>query len=188
MIKIYRAEQYKDDLKLYKGIDFTGGIYMSDPNRGYGKIKSSNGRYGVEHATYEFHNLTPTLFENIETIDGFLKNFIIWNPHNQESLKEYIEKYNIEETKEAYDKENLNDEAILLLTRNVSLKYDQTAKKDIKYLFGRYPSDAGYLLMPGAEFQMGIDSFNESNIKYSDYEVLQSNGKGRQLFLTRLDR
>lgn len=188
MIKIYRAEQYKDDLKLYKGIEFTGGIYMSDPNRGYGCIKSSNGRHGVDLATYEFHNLIPELFENIETQDGFLKNFMIWNPHNKESLKEYIEKYNIEETKEAYDNENLNDEAILLLTRNVSLKYDQANEKGITYLFGRWPGNAGYLLMPGAEFQMGIDSIYDKNIEYSDYEVLQSKGKGRQLFLTKLDR
>lgn len=175
MIKLYRLEQFQDDIKLYKGIPFENGEYFSDPNRGYGIIKNGDGLNKTMVALYDYPKFYKEDFDDIKTNDGFLEDFYISHPKSVEMINKY-------------NKPLLKDEAVLLLTQNINIKVVAGFEDKVSRIFGRFNETAGYILLPGAAFQAGIHDMNESNIKYENFELIESNGFGKQLVLTKLDR
>ena len=126
-------------------------------------------------------------YKNWPRDDGFLNKFFFYNPQTSESLKKYMEEHHISNTEEDYERFGLNDEAILLFTSNVNLKFDRENSELIERVFGRVIGTGGYILLPNANFQMAISSYYDKN-RYEDYEVIQSSSLGKQLYLTKKDR
>ena len=192
MLKLYRASQLHDEIKLEKGIVFERGKFDTGSSvNSYGVIEA-NGIHMVDEpkkVLYEYQDLNIERYKNFPREDGFLNHFFFNSPHTSESIKKYIEDHNILNTEEDYERYGLNDEAILLFTSNVSLKFNKENSEFIKQVFGRVIGTSGYILLPNANFKMGITSYgSEKDENYEDYEVIQSNGLGKQLYLVKKDR
>lgn len=190
MIKLYRASQFHDEIKLEKGIVFERGKFDTGLSvNSYGVIEANGiSMYDdSKRVLYEYQDLNVDRYKDYPREDGFLNNFFFCSPHTSETLKEYIEEHHISNTEEDYERFGLNDEAILLFTSNINLKFDGKNSESIIQVFGRVVGTGGYILLPNANFKMAITSYNDMN-QYEDYEVLQSNSLGKQLYLVKKDR
>ena len=190
MLKLYRASQFHDKIKIEKGIVFENGHFETGlPVNSYGNIEACGINFWDENKRmlYEYQDLNVDKYKNWPKQDGFLDKFFFYSPHTSESLKKYIEENNISNTEEDFKRFGLNDEAILLFTSNINLKFDKENSELIKQVFGRVIGTSGYILLPNANFKMAITSYKDDN-QYEDYEVIQSNSLGKQLYLTKKDR
>lgn len=181
MLKIYRAFANQGKIKLQDHIVFKHGQFDTGLN-GFGQVKTGN--YNCTKANYELQSLETykNYLESIKCVDGYITNFSIFNPYTYEMLEEKYK--DIPKNFESYEEYSLNEEAILLFTDLVSLKYN--SDNSIKRIFGRYPENGMYLIMPNASFNMTTDTF--SNQVIENYEVLQSQSLGKRLVLQKMDR
>lgn len=181
MLKIYNAYVDKDEIKIEDKIDFKYGQFDTGLN-GFGQIKSGN--YSVSKANYEQQTLKSfkKYIQTVKNIDGYVNNFIIWNPMTYKMIED---KYNnISKDFDTYEQYGLNEEGILLFTDFIRLRYPND--DSVQRIFGRYPENGMYLIMPNAHFSMIKGAFGEDVTE--NYEVLQSQSLGRQLILTKMNR
>ena len=85
---------------------------------------------------------------------------------------------------ETYEKYGLNEEGILLFTDWVRLIYPHNDL--VQKIFGRYPENGMYLILPNASFSMTTSPLSDD--VQESYEVLQSQTLGKQLVLTKMNR
>lgn len=184
MLKIYSASNLHGKIELKDSIEFNKVGRFDTGTYGYGDIISGNN--SCKTVNYEFTNLDS--FENyvksLKKHDGYVEDFIFWNPKNYEMLREEFK--DIKNTVDEYIKYGLNEEAILLLTHFVYVNFDKTDDK-VRNIFGRLPEVGLYLLKPDAKISMRTE-FCYSDAEISDYEVLQSKSLGKRLILQKFDR
>lgn len=115
----------------------------------------------------------------MKIIDGYVDYFVIFNPMTYKMIEE--EYKDVSKDFDSYEKYGLNEEVILLFTDHISL-YPNNGL--VQKVFGRYPGNGMYLIMPIASFRMarGDGAITEN------YEVLQSQALGKQLVLTKMNR
>lgn len=138
----------------------------------------------MSRANYELQKLKRfrEYLQAVKTTDGYVDDFIIWNPMTYESLND---KYrNIPKNFDVYEDYGLNEEGILLFTDYVRLSYPND--DSVQRIFGRYSENGMYLIMPNASFTMKVGTFG--NDISEDYELLQSQSVGKRLALTKMNR
>lgn len=135
----------------------------------------------VSRANYELQTL-KSFIEYLKTINGYVDDFTIWNSITYKMLEEKYK--DISKDFNTYEEYGLNEEGILLFTDYIHLKYSNNNL--VQRIFGRYPENGMYLIMPNASFRMTSDIFNKNTTE--NYEVLQSQNLGRQLVLTKMNR
>lgn len=181
MLKIYNIYQNQGKIELTDYIDINNGRFFTGYD-GYGDIFTE----GIKtfYASYVLQHLKSfkKYLQSIKVIDGYLQNFILFNAYSEAMLKERTK--GIPKTTEAYQKNGLNEEAILLFTDYVNMRYDDN--NNIKRLYGRSASTGMYLLMPNATFD--IYNYDFGRHLSETYEVMQSKNLGKQLILTKLPR
>lgn len=184
MLKIYRASNFHGKIELQDNIVFDNKGRFDTGRYGYGDIISGNGNCKI--ANYEFTNLYSfeKYIKTVERKDGFVKNFMLFNPKSYEMLKEEFR--DIKKTVEEYIKYDLEEEAILLLTQFVYVNFDKSDNR-VKNIFGRTPECGLYLLKPDAQITMKADLYDDWK-ETSEYEVLQSKSLGKRLTLQKFDR
>lgn len=181
MLKIYNAYANHGEIKIEDYITFDNGTFDTGCD-GFGKVHAGN--YYCKRANYELQTLKSfrEYIKNVKNVDGWLQKFTIWNPMSYESL---IEEYkNIDRTPETYEKHGLNEEAILLFTNYLRLRYGDDGLTE--RIFGRFANTGLYLLMPDASVSMTIASHSDEEAE--NYEVLQSKSLGKQLVLAKMNR
>ena len=132
MLKIYRSSNLHGEIKLEDNIKFNKIGRFDTGTFGYGEIISGNNR--CETANYEFTNLDcfERYIKRVEKHDGFVENFMFWNPKSYEMLREEFK--DIKNTVDEYVRCGLEEEAILLLTQFVYVTFDKTDDK-VKNIF-----------------------------------------------------
>ena len=138
----------------------------------------------VSRANYELQTLKSfrEYLKTVKTINGYVDDFTIWNSITYKMLEEKYK--DISKDFNTYEEYWLNEEGILLFTDYIHLKYSNNNL--VQRIFGRYPENGMYLIMPNASFRMTNDIFNKNTTE--NYEVLQSQNLGRQLVLTKMNR
>ena len=178
MLKIYNANAISGEIKLQDYIKFKDG-HFDTGYEGFGQIKSGN--LSCKNASYILQSVEQfkNYLQNIKVIDGYVENFVFYNPYSYEMLNEAFG--HVSKNHESYEKNGLNEEGIILFTDYVYLKY----KKDglVQRIYGRCPENSMYLIMPNAAFDMYIASRSSEN-----YEVLQSRSLGKRLVLEKMNR
>ena len=185
MLKIYRAHDLHGEIVVDDYLEFKNGIYDTGLPFGFGEVNcprsvlipSKKVNYDWT-STNRYTELTRK-FANIR--DGFVSDFFLNNPYSYEEFEEKFK--DIPKTQEDYKKYGLNEEAILLFTDRIILKYKNDGL--IERVFGRWPETGMFLIKPNATFTMAT-SFSEDEPE--TYEVLQSKNIGKQLVLTKLNR
>ena len=178
MLKIYNAYANMDSIGLNDYIEFA---HDERYHTNYGNVISGNA--SVKIANYDHEDLRCFL-ENarkIKTIDGYIQDFVLFNPYSYDEMNKKLSTFNKDEL--TYLRYSLNEEAILLFTDYVCLG-DYDSNKVIR-LFGRTPEDAMYILKPNAIFTMKVGQFTDEK---EEYEVLQSNNLGKRLVLSKMER
>lgn len=180
MLKIYNAFNNHGEVVIQDYIDFKSGRFNTGLN-GFGMIKSGNP--SCKRANYELQELKDykKYLESIKQEDGYVIDYYIFNPVNYEMLKKIYK--NVKKNEESYEKYGLNEEALLLFTKNV-----RVLNKDnlVKRIFGRYSENSLYLVMPNASFGVTTDTLKTTPDE--KYEVLQSKKLGKQLVLAKMKR
>ena len=181
MLKIYQAYADRDEIKIKDQIDFRYGQFDTGLN-GFGQVKSGN--LSVSRANYELQTLKSfrEYLKTVKTIDGYVDDFAIWNPMTYKMLEEKYK--DISKDFDTYEEYGLNEEGILLFTDYVRLMHSND--DSVQRIFGRYPENGMYLIMPNASFSMARGTFGGDVTE--NYEVLQSQSLGRQLVLTKMNR
>jgi len=181
MLKIYRAIGDIDGIKIEDHIDFIKGQYDTGLN-GFGQVGSGN--YNVFRANYELQSLDSfkDYLQTVKEIDGYVENFAFWNPVTYKKLEIFK---NVPKTFDSYEEHRLNEEGIILFTNYVRLIHPNN--DSVQKVFGRHPENGMYLIMPNASFSMTKHTSFNGNIT-ENYEVLQSQSLGKQLFLTKMNR
>lgn len=181
MLKIYNAYSKHGEIKVEDYIDFSYGQFDTGLY-GFGQVKSGN--FSCERANYELQKLEAfkEYLQKVKVSDGYVEDFLIWNPFNYEMLEEKYK--DIPRNFDIYEKCGLNEEAILLFTNWVHLTYPDD--DSVQRIFGRHLSTAMYLVMPNASFCMSTGDLHDD--VQENYEVLQSQTLGKQLLLTKMKR
>ena len=181
MLKIYKAYSNQGDVKIDDHIDFDYGEFDTGLH-GFGQVKSGN--LNCKRANYELQNLKGYVdyLRTVKLTDGYVEDFMLWNPVSYEMLEEQYK--DISKDSKTYKKYGLNEEAILLFTEWIRLEYPQDYS--VQRIFGRYPETGMYLIMPNASFSMASGASSREVLEH--YEVLQSQGLGKQLALTKMNR
>lgn len=179
MLKIYKVSNLYGNIKLEDHIQFENGICQYGLY-GFGQISSNNPSINI--ANYELLNLKAFLdnLEKLERKENFVENFTLMNPQNYETVFETYK--DVPKTMEDYDRFGLNEEAVLLFTNWVEIKYKN--EELVKKLLGK-KEVALYLLKPNAEIIMKPALFDTPE---EDYELLQSNNVGKRLVLQKMNR
>lgn len=182
MLKIYNAYAEHGNIKIEDYIDFKGGKFDTGLD-GFGEVVSGN--ITCKRANYELTKDLNSYIDYLRTVkltDGYVENFMIWNPYSYEMLEETYK--DITRNFETYEEYGLNEEGILLFTDWIRL----TNLNDhlVRRIFGRNPENGMYLIKPNASFSMAIGC-SSSNIQ-ENYEVLQSQNLGKHLSLTKMNR
>ena len=180
MLKIYNAYTNQGEIRIDDHILFVNGQFDTGVN-GFGVVQSAN--ISCTKAYYELQSLEDyrKYLQNIKLSDGYVQKFMLWNPVDLQMLEKYQE---LSKDFKTYEHYNLNEEGILLFTDYIRLSYPNDGS--VKRIFGRYPDNGMYLVMPDASLTMTLGTFGE-NIQ-ENYEVLQSKKLGRQLALTKMNR
>lgn len=180
MLKIYRAHNLRGKIALQDHIDFEYGRFYTGLH-GFGDVLSGN--LSCKTANYEYQSLVAyeKYLKKIETNDGYVENFLLYNPLSYESLEEKFK--NISKNSKTYEEYGLNEEGILLFTNSINIKYEDSNL--VKRIFGRFPDTGMYLLKPDASIIM-TPSFGDKIEE--KYEVLQSKTLGKQLVLNKMNR
>lgn len=179
MLKIYNAVGEHGKVILKRGIQFRYGRFDTGYNS-YGTIVTA--RSNCQKADYllgEVETFKKTI-ASVPKVDGFIQNdsFILYNPFSLEELESY-------QDLEDFPESVLTEDGILLFTDYVNINFDD-AKHKIERLLGRHPDTGAYLLEKGAELEMSFPAcYNDSR---EQYEVLESESKPKQLYLTKVDR
>lgn len=181
MLKLYRAYPEGGKIKIEDKIDFKYGQFDTGLD-GFGEVKSSN--LGISKANYELQELRSfkEYVQTVETVDGYVKDFVLWYPMTYEMLKDQYK--DIPKKIDTYEQYGLNEEAILLFTDYVRLHYSNNDL--VQRIFGRYPDNGMYLIMPNASFSLVIGAYGNHIIE--DYEVLQSQNLGKRIILSKMNR
>lgn len=181
MLKIYNAYGENGSIKIQDYIDFSSGQYDTGVN-GFGQVKSGN--LSCKRANYVLQELKCYLnyLKEVKLTDGYVEDFVMWNPFSYEMLEQQYK--DISRDAETYEEYGLNEEGILLFTDLVRLTYPHD--NSVQKVFGRYPENGMYLIMPNASFSM-TTGFVSDDVQ-ENYEVLQSQTLGRQLALTKMNR
>lgn len=181
MLKIYNAYSEDGTIKIKDYIDFSYGKFDTGLN-GFGQVKSCN--LSCKRANYELQDLKhyEDYLRSVKLTDGYVQDFVIWNPLTYKMLEEKYK--DIPRDFETYEKYGLNEEGILLFTDWIRLTSPQD--DSVQRIFGRYPENGMYLIMPNASFSMSTGSLSD-NVQ-ENYEVLQSQTLGKQLVLTKMNR
>ncbi len=177
MLKIYNALANYNRIKIKDYIEFVNGQYDIG-DEGFGKIYTDDLHCKKAHYVLQRLKTFEMYVKSIELVDGKSKNFLMLNLIEDRKLKEELK--NVVSLFGNYEKIHLKEEAILLFTNHINLKYSDA--KLIRKVFDSGNGNDLYLLRPKATFTMtSISSANEEN-----YEVLQSESLGRQLVLAKL--
>ncbi len=181
MLKIYNAYSEHGNIKIEDHIDFRYGQFDTGLN-GFGQVKSGN--LSCKRANYELQDLKyyTDYLKRVKLIDGYVEDFVIWNPQSYEMLEEKYK--DISRDFETYEKYGLNEEGILLFTDWIRLTYPHD--DSVQRIFGRHSENGMYLIMPNASFSMTTASLSDD--VQENYEVLQSQTFGKQLVLTKMNR
>ncbi len=181
MLKIYRVFEEKDQIKIQDYLKFKDGRFNTGLH-GFGEIKSGNN--DCIKANYELQTLKSykKYLQSIKKIDGYVQNFLIFNPYNYQMLESQYK--DVPKNFEAYEQYGLNEEAILLFADWVRLDYPSDGS--VIKIFGRFPECGMYLIMPNASFDVSSGLFNV--VDRENYEVLQSQSLGKRLVLQKMDR
>lgn len=181
MLKIYRAFADGEQIKIQDHIKFTHGQFDTGLH-GFGQVKTGN--YSCTRANYELQALKyyKNYLQSIKKSDGYVENFAIFNPYSYQMLEDKYK--DVAKDFDTYEQYGLNEEGILLFTDWVRLEYP--LDDSVQRIFGRYPENGMYLIMPNASFDMIIGAFSK-DVKES-YEVLQSQSLGKRLVLQKMDR
>lgn len=168
MLKIYSAYSNSGHIEINDYIDFEEGEFDTGID-GFGIIKSGN--LDSKRTNYVLGNLKDykDYLKNLKIEDGYVKDFILHNPLNNEMLKKYLN-----------TQKEIQIEGLVLFTNWVKLTYSNNDM--VERIFGRHPETAMYLIKPNASFIMGTSDSQEN------YEVLQSQSKGKQLILTKVPK
>lgn len=180
MLKIYNAYSKHGEIQLDDYIDFDYGEFDTG-HQGFGQVQSGN--LNCKRANYELQNLRGYLdyLRNIKAEDGYVKNFVMYNPVSYEMLEEKYK--DIPKDITTYEQFGLNEEGILLFTNYIRLEYSNNDL--VQRIFGRYPENGMYLLKPNASIDMLVYPYRSVQ---EHYEVLQSENLGRQLILAKMNR
>ena len=182
MLKIYRIEYKDGKLTVEDHIDFLRdefdtGLY------GFGTVKS--GVKGIYRANYELETLKEFIeyLQTVKKTDGWVNDLMLKKPMDYEM----IEKKSIFLPKDIglYEKNCLNEEAIILFANFAELQYPNNDL--IQKVFGRRSDNGMYLILPNATFTITKDTALNGRLK-EEFEVLQSQGLGKRLVLTKMDR
>lgn len=179
MLKIYNAYSEHGNIKVEDYIEFEYGQFDTGVN-GFGIVESGN--LSCQRVNYEFQNLKYYIeyLREVKLTDGYVEDFLIWNPFSYEMLEEKYK--DIPKNFKDYEESGLNEEGILLFTNWIQLTYPKD--NSVQRIFGRHPENGMYLLMPNASFTMSAGSKGVQE----NYEVLQSQGLGKQLVLAKMNR
>ena len=176
MLRIYNAYANKEDIVIENYIKFNEMGRFDTGLNGFGQIHSGNlsvRRVSLERSTLDsFKNQV----KDAKVIDGYLDNFILYTPTNEELLHEKFK--DLIKTSEDYEKYRLTEEAVLLFVDYLEVK----PIDDITRLFGRYYNNGLYLIEPNNRFTLSNGSKEEI------YEVLQSNSLTKELTLSKVKR
>lgn len=181
MLKIYRAFAEQGKIKLQDHIDFTYGMYDTGLY-GFGTIKTNN--LDCTRVNYELQRLEDLkkYLQSIKCNNGFVKDFVITNPCSHQMIESKFK--DVPKTFASYEQHGLNEEGILLFTDLIRLEF--ISNSSVQRIFGRYPENGMYLIMPNASFDMIVgavsDDFKES------YKVLQGASLGKKLVLQKINR
>lgn len=181
MFKIYRAFVDEGKIKIEDYIKFTNGKFDTGLN-GFGQVKTGN--YACTKANYELQSLKyyKNYLQSIKKCDGYVEDFAIINPYSYQMLED--EYRDVDKNFDVYEQYGLNEEGILLFTDWVRLSYP--LDESVQRIFGRYPENGMYLIMPNASFDMIMGTF--SGTISESYEVLQSQSLGKRLVLEKMNR
>ena len=185
MLKLYRAYANHGEIGIDNFIIFDHGKF----NTGYDGFGTVIGKFGTSednfqyNAKYLLNSLESfrSYLKSVKLNDGFVHDFRLLSLANLTDLEKNFGF--VKKTIEDYEKHGLNEEAVLLFTQFINLKSSDglTERK-----FGRDLHTGMYILLPNAKVSMRIETQPEGTAE--NYEVLQSNGLGKQLVLTRLPR
>ena len=177
MLRICNAYANEGEIVIDDHITFKKGKFNTD----FGEIQSSN--YRCRDVSYELQSLNSfkEYLKNVKIVDGYINNFILFNPLNDKMLNEKFKK--IQKNEKGYNDFGLNEEAILLFTKSIYLEYGKSTL--VEYLCGRSMDSGLYLLKPNAYMKMKTNLLDSD---YEEYEVLQSKRLGKRLVLNKINR
>ena len=120
MLKIYEASLQNRNIVLNNYITFENGMYDTGYD-GYGYVYA--GKNCIK-ANYNLETLKTfrEYVKNLKMEDNYVKDFIIFNPIDNSTLEEKI--LSIKDKYE-YEKYGINEEGILLFTKNLSVEYNK---------------------------------------------------------------